>query len=214
MVNQKVLFDSGNELAAYAAKQINYHVMGYYPITPSTQIAEYLDTLKAEGEHDISMIPAEGEHSAAGICYGASVGGGRVFNATSANGLLYALEQLPVQSGTRFPMVMNVACRTVSGPLSIKGDHSDIMYVLNSGWIVLFANSPQAVYDMNLCAVKIGEAVSLPVIVAFDGFFTSHQKRKCMVFEDDKDVYKRQFMTHGTTVRWWIITAVVCLCWK
>ena len=32
---QKLLFESGNELAAYAAKQINYHVMGYYPITPS-----------------------------------------------------------------------------------------------------------------------------------------------------------------------------------
>ena len=40
---QKMFFDSGNELAAYAAKQINYHVMGYYPITPSTQIAENLD---------------------------------------------------------------------------------------------------------------------------------------------------------------------------
>ena len=42
-----MLFESGNELAAYAAKQINYHVMGYYPITPSTQIAEYLDQMKA-----------------------------------------------------------------------------------------------------------------------------------------------------------------------
>ena len=185
MKKQKVLFESGNELAAYAARQINYHVMGYYPITPSTQIAELLDQMKADGLHDISMIAAEGEHSAAGICYGASTGGGRVFNATSANGLLYALEQLPVQSGTRFPMVMNVACRTVSGPLSIKGDHSDIMYTLNTGWIILFANTPQAVYDMNICALKIAESVKLPVIVAFDGFFTSHQKRKCFVFEDD-----------------------------
>ena len=35
-VEQSVLFESGNELAAYAAKQINYHVMGYYPITPIT----------------------------------------------------------------------------------------------------------------------------------------------------------------------------------
>lgn len=174
MKNQKILFESGNELAAYAAKQINYHVMGYYPITPSTQIAEFLDQMKADGEHDISLIPAEGEHSAAGICYGASTGGGRVFNATSANGLLYALEQLPVQSGTRFPMVMNVACRTVSGPLSIKGDHSDIMFTLNTGWVILFASSPQAVYDMNICALKIAEQVKLPVIVAFDGFFTSH----------------------------------------
>lgn len=185
---QILLFESGNELAAYAAKQINYHVMGYYPITPSTQIAEYLDQMGADGEHQIALIPAEGEHSAAGICYGAAAGGGRVFNATSANGLLYALEQLPVQSGTRLPMVMNVACRTVSGPLSIKGDHSDIMYALNAGWIILFANSPQQVYDCNLCAIKIAEAVRLPVIVAFDGFFTSHQKRNCFVFEDDKVV--------------------------
>lgn len=188
MVDQKVVFESGNELAAYAAKQINYHVMGYYPITPSTQIPEHLDLLKAEGEHDIVMIPADGEHGAAGICYGASTGGGRVFNATSANGLLYALEQLPVQSGTRFPMVLNVACRTVSGPLSIKGDHSDIMYALNTGWIILFAKDPQRVYDFNICALKIAEKVKLPIIVAFDGFFTSHQKRKVEVIANDQDV--------------------------
>ncbi len=186
--NQVEMFESGNEMAAYAAKQINYHIMGYYPITPSTQIAEYLDRMSADGLHDISLIPAEGEHSAAGICYGGTAGGGRVFNATSANGLLYALEQLPVQSGTRLPMVLNVACRTVSGPLSIKGDHSDIMYTLNSGWVILFANSPQAVYDLNICAVKIGEQLELPVIVAFDGFFTSHQKRNCFVFAEDKTV--------------------------
>ena len=163
---QRELYESGNELAAYAAKQINYHIMGYYPITPSTQIAENLDLSGARGEHNIRLIAAEGEHSAAGICYGASAGGGRVFNATSANGLLYALEQFPVQSGTRMPMVMNVACRTVSGPLCIKGDHSDIMYLLNTGWIILFADDPQMVYDFNLIALKLAEkvTVSLPAI--------------------------------------------------
>ena len=185
---QKLLFESGNELAAYAAKQINYHIMGYYPITPSTQIAEYLDQMGADDEHTIALMPAEGEHSAAGICYGASTGGGRVINATSANGLLYAIEQMPVQSGTRLPMVLNVACRTVSGPLSIKGDHSDIMYTLNTGWIILFADSPQEVYDCNICAIKIAERLRLPVIVAFDGFFTSHQKRNSYVFSDDRTV--------------------------
>ena len=185
---QRKLYESGNELAAYAAKQINYHIMGYYPITPSTQIAENLDLSGASGEHNIRLIAAEGEHSAAGICYGASAGGGRVFNATSANGLLYALEQFPVQSGTRMPMVMNVACRTVSGPLCIKGDHSDIMYLLNTGWIILFADDPQMVYDFNLIALKLAEKVNLPVVVAFDGFFTSHQKQKCMVFSEDETV--------------------------
>lgn len=178
-------FKSGNEAAAYAARQINYHVMGYYPITPSTQVAENIDLLKSEGELDTVLIAAEGEHSAAGICYGASAGGGRVINATSANGLLYALEQLPVQSGTRLPMVMNVACRTVSGPLSIKGDHSDIMFALNCGWIILFANNAQQVYDFNLIAPRLGEGVRLPVIVAYDGFFTSHQKQVISVLDDE-----------------------------
>lgn len=185
---QIIEFASGNEMASMAIKQIGYDLMGYYPITPSTQIAENLDLMKAEGKTDLIMIAAEGEHSAAGICYGAAVGGGRVINATSANGLLYALEQFPVQSGTRFPMVMNVACRTVSGPLSIKGDHSDIMYMLNAGWPILFAHSAQQVYDFNIVALKLAEAVRLPVVVAYDGFFTSHQKRRCMRFEHDEDV--------------------------
>lgn len=185
---QVMEFASGNEMASMAIRQIGYDLMGYYPITPSTQIAENLDLFKAEGKTDLIMIAAEGEHSAAGICYGAAVGGARVINATSANGLLYAIEQFPVQSGTRYPMVMNVACRTVSGPLSIKGDHSDIMYLLNTGWPILFAHSAQQVYDFNIIALKLAEAVRLPVAVAYDGFFTSHQKRRCMRFEQDEDV--------------------------
>ena len=175
-------------MAAIAVRQIGYDLMGYYPITPSTQVAENLDLMRAEGMTDMLMIAAEGEHSAAGVCYGASVGGGRVFNATSANGLLYAIEQFPVQSGTRYPMVMNVACRTVSGPLSIKGDHSDIMYMLNAGWPIFFAHTVQQVYDFNIIAIRLAESVRLPVAVAYDGFFTSHQKRKCNRFEDDKIV--------------------------
>lgn len=188
MEKQVMEYASGNEMAAIAIKQIGYDLMGYYPITPSTQIAENLDIMRANGETDLIMIAAEGEHSAAGICYGAAVAGGRVINATSANGLMYAIEQFPVQSGTRFPMVMNVVCRTVSGPLSIKGDHSDIMYLLNAGWPILFANTVQQVYDFNIIALKLAERVRLPVVVAFDGFFTSHQKGRCYRFEEDEVV--------------------------
>jgi len=187
---QIYMVESGNELAAFAASQINYHVMGYFPITPSTQIAEYLDELKSDGKNTVNMIPADGEHGAAGICYGASTAGGRVLNATSANGLLYAMEQLPVQSHTRFPMVLNIVTRSVSGPLDIKCDHSDIMMTLNTGWLIIFAKSPQEVYDFNIMAPKIAEDenVRLPIIVAYDGFFTSHQKKKVQVFKNDKDV--------------------------
>ena len=185
-VRQKREFRSGNEAAALAARDIGFHVMGYFPITPSTEVAENLSAMQAEGEHQIVMVAGDGEHGAAGICYGAALGGGRVLNATSSQGLLYALEQLPVQAGTRVPMVLNIAARTVSGPLDIRGDHSDIYYALNTGWIILCARDPQAVYDLNFAAIRISEHpdVRLPVLVAYDGFFTSHQKRRIEVFDD------------------------------
>lgn len=185
---QTRVFKSGNEGATEAARQINYHIMGYYPITPSTQLAEGIDLYKSKNKLDTVLIAAEGEHSAAGICYGASAAGARVINATSANGLLYSIEQLPVQSGTRLPMVLNIACRTVSGPLCIKGDHSDIMYTLSSGWLIFFASNNQEVYDFNIIGLKVAEKVKLPVIIAYDGFFTSHQKTDMEIFENDSDV--------------------------
>jgi len=198
-VRQSTDFLSGNEAAARAARDIGFHVMGYFPITPSTEVAETLSKMQANGEHDIAMIPADGEHGAAGICYGAALGGGRVLNATSSQGLLYALEQLPVQSSTRVPMVLNVATRAISGPLDIRCDHSDIYFALNTGWIILLAREPQAVYDMNLAAIRIGEHgdVLLPVLVAYDGFFTSHQKRRVQCIED-KEALKEFLGTRET----------------
>jgi len=197
-------FKSGNEMSSLAASHINFHVMGYYPITPSTEVAEYLDEMGANGEHGVKMIPGDGEHGAAGTCYGATTAGGRVFNATSANGLLYSLEQYPVQSGTRYPMVLNLVCRSVSGPLDIRGDHSDLIATLDMGWIILCAKDPQAVYDMVIMAVKIGECeeVRLPVIVADDGFFTSHQKRRVKYFEDGKPAqdFVGEFKVHNSSV--------------
>ncbi|HZG78182.1 MAG TPA: pyruvate synthase, partial [Paenibacillus sp.] len=189
-VEQRIVYESGNEMAAYAAHQINYHIMGYFPISPSTEVAQFLDLMKANGQHDIKLIPADGEHGSAGICYGASTAGGRVFNATSANGYLYMLEQMPVQSGTRFPMVMNLVCRSVSGPLNIHGDHSDLYFALNTGWPILMCRDPQAVYDMNIMAIKLAEhpKVRLPVLVASDGYFTSHQKRRVQTFANKSDV--------------------------
>ena len=183
-------FESGNEMAAMAAAQINYHIMGYFPITPSTEVAQYLDMMASKGMHDIKLIAADGEHGSAGICFGAATTGSRVFNATSANGFLYMIEQLPVQSGLRFPMVLNLVTRAVSGPLDIRGDHSDLYYGLNTGWVILTARTPQAVYDMNIMALKIAEhsEVRLPVIVAYDGFFTSHQKRKVNMFKERETV--------------------------
>lgn len=185
-LEQEDRFLTGNEMAAEAARAIQFHFIGFYPITPSTEIAQIIDRMKAKGEVNTVLLPADGEHGAAGACFGATTGGARVMNATSANGFLYSLEQLPVQAGSRLPMVLNLVTRSVSGPLDIRCDHSDLMYALQTGWIILLASTPQAVYDMNIMAVKLGEhpEVRLPVMVVSDGFFTSHQRQSVKVFKD------------------------------
>ncbi len=177
---------TGNEAVAEAARGIRFHFMGYYPITPSTEIAELIQGMNARGELDTVLLAADGEHGAAGACFGASTGGARVLNATSANGLLYSLEQLPAQAGSRLPMVLNLVTRSVSAPLDIRCDHSDLMFALQTGWIILLASHPQAVYDLNILAVRLGEHpdVRVPVMVVSDGFFTSHQRQALEVFED------------------------------
>ena len=131
MEEQKRVFKSGNEAAALAAIACDYDIMGYYPISPSTEIAQLIDMEKSNGNTNMHLIPADGEHSSAGICYGASLSGARVFNATSANGLSYMLEQLPVFSGTQIPMVMDLVTRSVSGPLNIHCEHTDLYSCLS-----------------------------------------------------------------------------------
>ena len=65
-----------------------------------------------------------------------------------------------------FPMLLQLVNRAINGPLDIRCDHSDLYYALNLGWIILLAREPQAVYDMNIMALRIGEhpTVRLPVI--------------------------------------------------
>lgn len=195
-VEQVAKFMTGNEMVAEAARGIDFHFMGYYPITPSTEIAELINGMAARGEVSTVLLPADGEHGAAGACFGASSGGVRVLNATSANGFLYSLEQLPAQAGSRLPMVLNLVTRSVSGPLDIRCDHSDLMFALQTGWVILLAANPQEVYDMNILAVKLGEHpdVRLPVMVVSDGFFTSHQRQSCFVFKDKKTI--QDFLGH------------------
>lgn len=69
-VEQRVVYESGNEMAAYAAHQINYHIMGYFPISPSTEIAQFLDLMKANGQHDIKLIPSDGNIALRGFATG------------------------------------------------------------------------------------------------------------------------------------------------
>ena len=165
---------SGNEAVAYAMKQINPDVMGAYPITPSTEIPQYFSAYVDNGEVDTEFIAVESEHSAMSTCIGAQAAGCRAISATSSCGLIYMAEMLYVAASDRLPITLAVSCRALSGPININNDHSDVMAVRDSGWLMLFAETNQEVYDNYLQAMRISEAVSLPIMICQDGFITSH----------------------------------------
>src|SRR5574344_299411 len=165
---------SGNEAAAIAMKQINPDVVAAFPITPSTEIPQYFSTFVSNGAVDKEFVALESEHSAMSACSGADAAGSRAMTATSANGLSLMWEMIYIASSLRLPIVLSLVNRAVSGPLNIHNDHSDAMGVRDAGWIMLFAETNQEAYDNYLQAMRIGEAVSLPIMICQDGFLTSH----------------------------------------
>ena len=68
---------SGNEAVAHAIKQINPDVMPAFPITPSTEIPQFVSQMIANGEIDTEFIPVESDHSSMSAAIGASAAGAR-----------------------------------------------------------------------------------------------------------------------------------------
>lgn len=159
-----------------AVKLTDTDVIAAYPITPQTHIVEHLAELVADGELDAEYIPVESEHSAMSACLGSSAAGARTYTATAGQGLELMHEVLYVASSMRLPIIMGVANRALSAPLSVWGDHSDVMSCRDTGWIQIFVENGQETVDNTICAFRIGEDkdVLLPVMVNLDGFHLSH----------------------------------------
>jgi len=162
--------------ASIAVQLARAEIISAYPITPQTHIVEHLSEIVANGELDAVYINVESEHSAMSACCGAAAAGARTFTSSSSQGLELMHEILFIASGMRLPIVMAAVNRALSAPLSIWGDHSDVMAARDTGWIMLFCENGQEVVDTTIMAYKIAEdrRVLLPVMVNLDGFSLSH----------------------------------------
>jgi pyruvate ferredoxin oxidoreductase alpha subunit len=188
IVKQELLALNGNEAVAYATKQADVDVIAAYPITPQTIIVEKLSEYVANGEINTEFVCTESEHSAMCACLAASATGARVFTASASAGLALMHEMLFVTSGCRAPVVMAIANRALSAPLNIHGDHSDAMAERDSGWMQIYTENAQEVYDSLLQAFRIAEHldIQLPIMVGLDGFTLSHTLENVQILPDEK----------------------------
>jgi pyruvate ferredoxin oxidoreductase alpha subunit len=162
--------------AAEAVRQANADVIAAYPITPQTHIVEHLAELVNNGELDAEFIPVESEHSAMSVCIGSTAVGARSFTCTSSQGLALMSEIVYIAASLRQPVLMLLANRSLSGPLGIWNDHSDIMSIRDCGWIQVFAENGQEVYDHVFIGYRVAEDRNclLPFLVSLDGFILTH----------------------------------------
>ncbi len=172
----KVIIDTANHIAGYAAKAARAKVVAAYPITPQTTIVEKIAELVEKGEMDAEYIRVESEHSAMVACIGAAATGVRTFTATSSHGLTLMHEALHWASGSRLPIVMAVVNRAMGPGWNIWPDFSDSLSQRDTGWIQFYCADNQEVFDTVLQAYKLceNEKVFLPAMVCLEGFILSH----------------------------------------
>ena len=169
----------GVEVSIAAAEAIglaDVDTVAAYPITPQTHIVEHLAEMVDHGQIDAEYVPVESEHSAMSVACGSSAVGARTFTCTASQGLALMNEMVYLAASLRLPIVMALANRSLSGPLSIWNDHSDVMSIRDTGCVQIFTETGQDVYDHMIYAFRVAEdpSVSLPVIINLDGFVLTH----------------------------------------
>lgn len=167
---------TGNYSAAEAAALCRPDLIAAYPITPQSSVVECLAGMVHNGVLDASLVQVESEHSAMSVVQGAAAGGGRVFTATSAQGLALMYEPYFRMSTLRLPMVMALATREMTSPETVWSGQQDAMSVRDAGWIQMFCDSNQEIADMMIQGYMIAEHpdILLPVNICYDGFYSSH----------------------------------------
>jgi pyruvate ferredoxin oxidoreductase alpha subunit len=165
----------GSRGVAEAVALCRPEVICAYPISPQTHIVEALgETVKSGALSPCEFINVESEFAAMSVAIGASAAGARAYTATASQGLLYMVEAMFNASGLGLPIVMTVANRAIGAPINIWNDHSDSMSQRDCGWIQLFAENNQEALDLHIQAFRLGEELSLPVMVCMDGFILTH----------------------------------------
>ncbi|MDD1669998.1 MAG: pyruvate ferredoxin oxidoreductase [Methanomicrobiales archaeon] len=190
-------FIEGSIAVAEAVRMCRPQVISAYPITPQTHIVEALAEMVANCTLDAEYITVESEFSALSACLGAVAAGSRAYSATTSQGLFLMFEPCFNLAGMRLPMVMTIANRAVSAPLSIWNDQQDSISLRDSGWMQFYAEDNQEAADLHYLAYKVSEdhKVLLPAMVCFDGFILTHTYEPVdMPAQEQVDAYLPRFV--------------------
>ena len=188
MLTKKTM--DGNEAAAYASYAFT-EVATIYPITPSSPMANHVDSWAAHGKKNlfgqpVQLVELQSEAGACGAMHGALETGSLASTYTASQGLMLMIPPMYRIAGSQLPGVMHVAARTLAThSISIFGDHSDAMACRQTGFAQLASSCVQECMDLGAVAHLSAIKGSIPFMHFFDGFRTSHEIQKIDALDYD-----------------------------
>ncbi len=171
---------TGNEAAGLGAVYAGATVCAWYPITPSTSLAEgyekHAKRLRTDkdGKRNYAIVQAEDELSAIGVAIGGGWNGARSFTATSGPGVSLMSEFLGLAYFAEIPVVLYDVQR--GGPstgMPTRTQQSDITSAAyashgDTKHVLLFPSDPTECFSMSRDAFDLAERLQTPIIVLSD----------------------------------------------
>ncbi|KFB67713.1 2-oxoacid:acceptor oxidoreductase subunit alpha [Candidatus Accumulibacter vicinus] len=203
------IFVDGNSAAALGCIYGGATVCAWYPITPSSSVAEafqrYAQKLRIDpetGAHRYSIVQAEDELASIGMVIGAGWNGARSFTATSGPGISLMSEFIGLAYFAEIPAVLiNVQRGGPSTGMPTRTQQADILACAyashgDTRHVLLFPEDPYECFEMSAQALDLAERLQTPVFVMTDLDIGMNQ-RLCRPFawDDSKEYDRGKVMT-------------------
>jgi len=203
------IFVEGNVAAALGAVYGGATVCAWYPITPSTSLAEAFSNFcrryrgeKESGKNRFAIVQAEDELASIGIVVGAAWNGARAFTATSGPGISLMQEFFGLAYFAEVPAVIfDVQRGGPSTGMPTRTQQSDILLCAyashgDTKHVLLFPEDPHEAFEFGALAFDIADRLQTPVFVMLD-LDIGMNHRLCRPFLwDDKRTYDRGKVMH------------------
>ena len=198
------IFTDGNSAAALGCVYGGASVAAWYPITPSSSVAEafqkYCEKFRVEedsGRHRYAIVQAEDELASIGIVVGAGWNGARAFTTTSGPGISLMTEFIGLAYFAEIPVtIINVQRGGPSTGMPTRTQQADL---LSCAWashgdtkhVLLLPQDPNECFSFSAQALDLADRLQTPIFVMTDLDIGMNQ-RLCEPFEwDDKQTYDR-----------------------
>jgi len=173
---EETILITGNEAIAMGAIAAGCRFMSGYPITPATQILEFM--IRHLPKYGGVAVQTEDEIAAINYAIGAAIAGARAMTATSGPGFSLMTEAVSLAGMAEVPLVIVNSNR--AGPstgMATKTEQSDLLFTIFQGHgdfpkIVLAPSTNEEAFYMTAEAFNIAEKCQCPVIILVDEFIS------------------------------------------